>query len=59
MDADVVARAVRAGELVDEAAGALVDLEPLLSPPAQQHHELPEIPAVDRGLDGEPGGSGS
>ena len=32
MDVDMAVRAMRAGKLVDEAAGALVDLEPLLSP---------------------------
>ena len=32
MDADMGVRAIRAGKLVDEAAGALLDLEPLLSP---------------------------
>ena len=32
MDADIAVRALRAGKLVDEAAGALLDLEPLLTP---------------------------
>ena len=69
MDADMEVRAIRAGKLVDEAAGALLDLEPLLSP--IDRRDLRELVVLlgwwsgrldvtsPSRFDGEPGGSGS
>ncbi len=68
MDADMEVRAIRAGKLVDEAAGALLDLEPLLSP--IDRRDLRELVVLlgwwsgrldvaSPWFDGEPGGSGS